>query len=372
MKLNSVLIVGGGIGGLTAAIALQLKGFPVEIIEKDASWSVYGVGIIQQFNVVRAMGSLGLLDDYMAEAFGFDLTEMFAPGGQKVAEFPTPRLAGEHFPSNAGIRRVDLQRVLATRAKELGVNVRLGVTAEQLQDDGSGVDVIFSDGSTGRYDIIVGADGVYSRTRTLIMPQAPTPRYTGQWVWRYNFPQPADLNSIRIFMGPHSAGLVPLGKGLMYMFLLSREAADFRLGKTGAAAAMRERTKGAAPQIVELAEQITDDDGVVGRPLEVLFLDGPWHKGRVVLLGDAVHASTPHLAQGAGMAIEDGIVLAEELEKAADPQTAFRSYRDRRFDRVRFVVENSILIGDGQMGKVEHVDVADLNRRSMGLMAQPI
>lgn len=372
MRLNSVLIVGGGIGGLTAAIALRRKGYPVEIIEKDASWTVYGVGIIQQFNVVRAMNSLGMLDDYMAEAYGFDYTEMFTPTGQKIAEFPTPRLAGEQFPSNAGIRRTDLQRVLATRAKKLGVRVRLGVTAETLADDGAGIDVGFSDGTQGRYDIIVGADGVFSRTRTQIFPDAPGPRYTGQWVWRYNFPQPADLNCIRIYTGPHSAGLVPLGKGLMYMFLLSREEPSFRLAKEGSAAVMRDRTKGAAPQIVALAEHITDDEGVVGRPLETVFVEGDWHKGRVVLIGDAVHACTPHLAQGAGLAIEDGVVLADELERANDPQSAFRAFQERRFDRAKFIVVNSVRMGDSQMGKIEHVDMADLNRQSIALMAQPI
>lgn len=372
MKLNSVLVIGGGIGGLTAAIALSRKGYPVEIIEKDPSWTVYGVGIIQQFNVVRAMGSLGMLEDYMAEAYGFDFTEMFTPTGQKIAEFPTPRLAGEQYPSNAGIRRTDLQRVLATRAKELGVRVRLGVIAETLADDGNGVDVTFSDGSRGRYDIVVGADGVFSRTRTQIFPYAPRPRYTGQWVWRYNFPQPDDLKCIRIFTGPHSAGLVPLGKGLMYMFLLSREEPDFRLPKDGAAAIMRDRAKGAAPQIVALAEQIADDEGVVGRPLETVFVEGDWHKGRVVLIGDAVHACTPHLAQGAGLAIEDGLVLADELDKAEDPRAAFKAFQDRRFERARFIVVNSVRMGDSQMGKIEHVDMADLNRQSIALMAQPI
>lgn len=372
MKLNSILVIGGGIGGLTAAIALRRKGYPVDIIEKDASWTVYGVGIIQQFNVVRAMGSIGLLDAYMAEAYGFDVTEIHTPDGRKVAAFPTPRLAGEQYPSNAGIRRTDLQRVLATRAQELGAHVRLGVTADRLDDDGTGVDVTFSDGTTGRYDIVIGADGVYSRTRAQVAPDAPAPRYTGQWVWRYNFPQPDELNCIRIYTGPHSAGVVPLGKGLMYMFLLSREADDFRLPKAGAAAIMRSRTEGAAPQIVELAKQITDDEGVVGRPLEVLFLEGDWHKGRIVLLGDAVHASTPHLAQGAGMAIEDGVVLADELEKAADPESAFTAYRARRFERVKFIVENSVRLGDSQMGKIGYVDMAEVQGQALPLMAQPI
>lgn len=373
MQLQSVLIVGGGIGGLTAAIALRRKGFSVEILERDPDWTVYGVGIIQQFNVVRAMARLDMLDAYLAKAFGFDRTTIYGgPQGVEMADFHTPRLAGEAYPSNAGIRRTDLQKVLADRAAELGVTIRLGVTVERFEDDGTGVTVTLSDGTSGRYDIVVGADGVFSRTRAAILPDAPAPRYTGQWVWRYNLPQPADLDGIRIFAGPCNAGLVPLGHGLMYIFLLSQEEPEFQLPADGAAAAMRSRARMAPPQIAEYLPQITDDEGVVGRPLKVLFVEGAWHNGRIVLLGDAIHASTPHLAQGAGMAIEDALVLADELERADTAEAAFTAYRARRFDRAKFISDNSILIGDGQMGKTDPVDVGELNGRTMSLMAQPI
>ncbi|CUH82196.1 FAD-dependent oxidoreductase [Tropicibacter naphthalenivorans] len=321
MELQSVLVVGGGIGGLTAAIALRRKGFPVTIVEKDPEWSVYGVGIIQQFNVIRAMWALDLLDDYLEKAFGFDRTVLHVgPQGQQVANFETPRLAGAAYPSNAGIRRTDLQKVLGDRVQALGATIRLGTTVTAMQDDGAGVTVTLSDGTTERHDIVIGADGVFSQTRAQILPDAPQPCYTGQWVWRYNLPQPADMDGIQVFVGPQNAGFVPLGQGQMYMFLLSQEAPGLALPQEGAAEAMRARIGPMAPpQVRAVTDQITDDAGVVARPLEVVFVEGAWHKGRVVLLGDALHASTPHLAQGAGMAIEDGLVLAEELARAAPP-----------------------------------------------------
>lgn len=372
MELNSVLIIGGGIGGLTAAIALRRQGFPVEMIEKDPAWSVYGVGIIQQFNVVRAMASLDLLDAYLARAYGFDRTTLHGPDGGQLASFDTPRLAGPDYPSNAGIRRTDLQKVLADRAEALGVKVRLGVTADAITDDGAGVDIRFSDGTEGRYEVVIGADGVFSATRSAIFPDAPKPRYTGQWVWRYNLPQPEGMEGIQVFMGRRNAGLVPLGKGQMYMFLVSQEPEGQWMEQEGAAAAMRARTEGAAPQIAELAQQITEDAGVVARPMEVVFVEGDWHKGRVVLLGDAIHASTPHLAQGAGMAIEDGIVLAEELARATTLDGAFTAYRARRYERAKFIAENSILIGESQMGRVAPVDVGALNGQTIKMMAEPV
>lgn len=374
MKIEKALIVGGGIGGLTAAIALRHKEIPVEIIERDPEWTVYGVGIIQQMNVIRAMEEIGVLEAYLSKAYGFDRTTIFVgPQGHKEAEFDAPRLAGEQYPSNAGIRRTDLQKVLADEAVAVGADVRLGLTIAEMKDDGDGVDVTFSDGSSGRYDIVIGADGVFSSTRDMIMPEAPKPRYTGQWVWRYNLPRPADIDGIHIFAGPCNAGLVPMNQDLIYMFLLSEEPVEFSVPAEGWAAAMRDRaSRMAPPQIAAHVDQITDDGGVVARPLEVVLLEGDWHKGRVVLLGDAVHAATPHLAQGAGMAIEDALVLADEIAKAKSTETAFAAYRERRYARVAHVAKTSIMIGDAQMGKIPMVDVGALTGQTIAMMAEPI
>src|SRR5690606_4553202 len=115
------------------------------------------------------------------------------------------------------------------------------------------------------------------------------------------------------YAGSRGMGLVPLGGGLLYLFLTTPEPGNPHYPRTGLAQAMRGKLEGAPPTLAAYVDQITDDAAVVYKPLEWLLLEGDWHKGRVVLLGDAVHATTPHLGQGAGMAIEDGIVLAEEL-----------------------------------------------------------
>ena len=366
-----ILVIGGGIGGLTAAIALRRAGHRVTVIEKDPSWSVYGVGIIQQANVIRAMKALGLLDEYLAAAVGFDKVAVHAPDGTQVAVVPSPRLT-EGYPANVGIARPALHKVLGDRTRASGAQLRLGVTAVALDDDGAGVDARFSDGGGGRFDIVVGADGVYSQTRARILPGAPQPEYTGQAVWRYNLPRPADLDALHVYNGPTGVGLVPMSRELMYMYVTTPEPGNPRYPREGLAARMRERLAGAAPAIRALAQAITDDDGVVYRPLEALMLDGPWHEGRIVLLGDAVHATTPHLGQGAGMAIEDSIVLAEEISKADSPARAFAAYRDRRFERCRYIVENSLAICRGQLGLGPPVDNARATAEMFQVTAQPI
>ena len=368
MQALEVLVVGGGIGGLTAAIALAGRGHAVTVIERDPEWSVYGVGIIQQGNVLRAMKQLGLLDDYLASAVGFDFVAVHAPDGTLVAKVPSPRLV-EGCPANVGIGRRALHKVLGDRAIAAGAQVRLGLTADRLDDDGRGVSAGFSDGSAGRYDVVVGADGVDSQTRRQLFPSSPEPQFTGQAVWRYNLPRPADLDSLHVYNGPIGAGLVPMSDTTMYLYLTTPEPGNPRHPRAGLAAAMRGKVP--AP-LAALAERITDDAEVVYRPLETVMVEGPWHAGRVVLLGDAVHTTTPHLGQGAGMAIEDAIVLAEELARHDTPEAAFTAYRERRFERCRYIVAESLAICRGQLGLGPPVDNAKATAAMFEVTARPI
>lgn len=365
------LIIGGGIGGLSAAIALSRAGHAVTVIERDPNWSVYGVGIIQQANVVRAMEQLGVLDAFLDAACGFDAVEIYIPSGDRVARVPSPTLVPGK-PANVGIGRRALQKVLGESAQALGAEIRLGLTVEVLDDDGAGVDVQFSDGSADRYDIVVGADGVYSQTRAMILPEAEKPEFTGQGVWRYNFPRPAGLDALHVYNGPIGVGLVPMSAEQIYLFATSAEPGNPHYARADLAATMRAKLANTAPQIQALAAQISDNEGVVYRPLEAMMVHGPWSEGRVVLLGDAVHATTPHLGQGAGMAIEDAIVLAEELGKAETPEVAFAAYRDRRYERCRYIVEQSLAICHGQIGKAPQVDNHKATAEMFAVVSQPI
>lgn len=371
MPSLDILVIGGGIGGLTAAIALCADGHSVTVIEKDPSWSVYGVGIIQQSNVVRAMSELGILDEYLGAGVGFDAIEVFSPDGAMVARVSSPRLATD-YPANIGIGRRALHKVLGDKAKASGADIRLGMTAYAISDHGTSVGVGFSDQRQGRFDLVVGADGVNSDTRRTILPDVEGPRFTGQAVWRYNFPRSDGLDALQVYNGPTGVGLVPIGGDLMYMYVTTPEPGNPRYPRDGMAARMRAKLADCSPAVRALAEQIVDDDGVVYRPLEVLLVDGPWHKGRVVLLGDAVHATTPHLGQGAGMAIEDSLVLADELGRHNDIDAALTAYHDRRIGRCRYIFDQSLAICHGQLGIGPPVDNAKITAEMFALTAQPI
>ncbi len=371
MRHQNILIIGGGIGGLTSAIALGRSGHRLTIAEKDPAWAVYGVGIIQQSNVVRAVKQLGIIDDYLGAGFGFDFVEVYLPNGDRVARVPSPRLV-DGYPANVGIGRPALHKVLGERAKAAGADVRLGITVDALHDDGHQVTARFSDGSAGTYDLVIGADGLYSRTRQQIFSDAPMPEFTGQSVWRYNFDKPPELDCLQTYDSAVGVGIVPLSSSLMYMFVTTPEPGNPYLETKGLAAAMRERLANVPPAVAALRDRITEDAEVVYKPLETLLLTGDWHKGRVVLLGDAAHATTPHLGQGAGMAIEDSIVLAEEIDRHETPEQAFRAFHHRRFERCRYIVETSLALCHGQLGKRPRLEQAVAMKDMFEKTAQPL
>ena len=322
--------------------------------------------------MIRAVAELGILDDYVDSGFGFDHVKIFAPTGMEVAHVPQRALV-DGYPAGVGIGRPALQKVLGEATKRYGAKVRLGVTVSSMDDTGDSVSVTFSDGSTGEYDFVIGADGVYSDTRKRVFPDEAGPQFTGQSVWRYNFKRPDDLTGLWVYNGSPGVGLVPMGPELMYMFVTTAEPGNPFFEKDTLAEEMRKRIEQhPSEHIRELAAQITDNEGVVYRPLEGLLMEGDWSKGRIALVGDAVHATTPHLGQGAGLAIEDGLVIADELTKTDDVAQAFRNYRDRRYDRCAYVVNNSLAICMGQLGKGPEVENGKATAEMFQLVAQPI
>ena len=376
-KVKNVLIVGGGIGGLSSGIAMTKIGCHVEVAEIHAAFNVYGVGIIQPSNALRALDALGLADEAMRRGSPYGMVKMCSPAGHMFAEIGVPPIG--RLPSHNGISRKILHDILYEEAVKQGVVFRMGVTVTEIENKTNEVQVQFTDGSNGSYDILIGADGVNSKVRTIVLGNYMA-KYTGQSVWRYAFKRPAELETGYMFMGRNTkVGLIPMTADTMYMFVVSAEGADNpMIPENELVPRMKALLQDySAPMVKRVIEEITDPKKVIYRPLEVLFVPAPWYKSRVLLIGDAVHATIPQLGQGAGLALEDSIVLAELLQSDDAIDIVFQKFMDRRLERCKMVVDVSVQVGEleqldwkGQMP--EGTNIGAIMGRALGALMQPI
>ncbi|MFZ0091819.1 MAG: FAD-dependent monooxygenase [Solirubrobacteraceae bacterium] len=346
--VRRVLVVGGGIGGLSATIALRRAGFDVDVVEKNPAWDVYGVGILQPGNALRALNELGLAQEAIEHGHAmYGDTTWLADGETLVADHDWPILV-EGLPPGNGITRPRLHRIFQTHTLASGADVRTGVTFSHLRDSAKGVEVRFTDGETRTYDLVIAADGLYSRVRERVFGSEYPAKFTGQVCWRYNLPRIEGLDKIWVYLGETgTAGFCPLAADLMYILTIEKppDGAPIRLPQEGRAAVYRERLAQFNGAVAEHRDLIVDDAAVVYRPVDNVLVAPPWHRGRVVLIGDAAHATSPHCGQGAAQAIEDAIVLVEELGSHVTLTDALEAYVERRWDRCKRIVEGSETIG---------------------------
>jgi 2-polyprenyl-6-methoxyphenol hydroxylase-like FAD-dependent oxidoreductase len=235
-----------------------------------------------------------------------------------------------------------LHRALAQGVAD--VPCRLGTAVTSLAQDDRGVRVAFSDGTSGAYDLVVGADGIRSTVRALTLGAAP-PTYLGAMNWRSTAPvRPAGLESAlqmhvddrRIF------GLVTVGGGHTYSFAISIEP-QFHDPVEGRLERLRARFADFGPRVQEYLAALQRDDQIVCSAMEWVPVE-KLYNGRVVLVGDAAHASSPMLGQGGCMAMEDACVLAEELRSGTTLDAALASFAKRRRPRVEWVQQESLAV----------------------------
>ena len=335
--VECILIVGGGIGGLTLAAALHRHGFTVELVERSPSWRAVGAGIAVQPNGVRILRALGMgaaIEQAGTVTRHWDFCDQ---QGEVLCEIDLEGLWGDVGPF-VGVERTELQRVLLAGAA--AVPSRLGTSVTSLSRDEHRVSVEFSDGSAGEYDLVVGADGIASTVRTLTLSPAP-PVYAGQMVWRSVAPiRPRGLNRLQFLLGDGCFfGLCPVGKGRTYGFG-NVAAPRFRDAAHGRLERLRRRFAAFGEIVQEYLAALESDEQIHCSAIEWVEQD-EWRTGRVLLIGDAAHASSPMMGQRGSLAMEDAYVLAEALCAEANLESTLDTYVRRRTPRVSWVQQQS-------------------------------
>src|SRR3954470_20486294 len=343
--VQRVAIAGAGVAGTAAAILLAEGGVEVDLFESKPEVSALGSGITLQGNALRVFDQLGVWDRVREQGYPFDGVAIRAPGpgAQVLAEVPDHRAGGDKYPATMGMYRPDLARILVDRATEVGVNVVFGATVTDVHTDEAGVDVSTSDGETRRYDLLIGADGLHSKVRSLIGIDL-TPRRTGMGIWRAFVKRPSSVTTTELYYGGpcYIAGYTPTGEDTLYAYLVEKAEDRSGVGEQEAVEIM----KGLSQAYGGPWNEIRDDLSTASRVNYTWFtehiLPAPWNRGRVVLIGEAAHSCPPTIAQGAAQAVEDAAVLAELLlRRDAVDGELWDEFHERRFARAKAVVDAS-------------------------------
>jgi 2-polyprenyl-6-methoxyphenol hydroxylase-like FAD-dependent oxidoreductase len=272
--------------------------------------------------------------------------------------------------------RPALHSVLLRAAAAAGARLRFGTTFTHVQQRAHGVRVTFNVGPTDDYDLVIGADGVYSQVRAHVFGSEFQPRFSGQGTWRYNVARPPALTASFLAMGPErpggKCGFIPLSAETGYVWLVQSEPGNPHYPLQGLASTFRQRLARCGGMLAQLREQIVDDNLVLYRPLESLLMPAPWFRERVLLIGDAAHTATPHLGQGSAQAAEDGVVLGELLARAELLPALLHEFMQRRYERCRFIVESSLQIGEWEQHPGVDSDPVGLTEKMLRVVAAPI
>ena len=319
-----VLVVGAGIAGLAAARTLRAWGADVEIVERSGAARVDGAGIYLPGNAVRALDDLGLGERVAARALEIRRQRVSDHRGRSLMDIAVADVWHGVGPCLA-MHRADLHQVLLAGAKD--VPIHWGRTVESIVDADDDVRVTLSDGTRRGFDLVLGADGVHSAVRGMIFGDGAGIRPTGHYARRFLARWSGSGPVWSVMVGRGSAFLtIPIGDGLVYVYC------------DGPLDAPRVPPRELLAGFAEPVGAVLDgaEEGMQSGPVEEVSLPR-WSRGLTLLIGDAAHATSPNMAEGAAMAVEDALVLADCLAAAGTIADALRAFEERRRPRTEWV-----------------------------------
>ncbi|GAA3737436.1 NAD(P)/FAD-dependent oxidoreductase [Salinactinospora qingdaonensis] len=334
-------MIGAGIGGLTAAAGLARAGYEVEVYERASGLRPAGTALSLMSNALTALDTIGIKPDFEGRAVVFDSLRFLTRTGRPIRTMHFGEIAAEVGQPNLAIHRADLQQALLEQAD--GCKVEVGATATGFTRVGDEVRVDFQDGRQVYGDVVIGADGFNSAIRRGLVG-AEQPNDAGYICWRatpqFRHPKVTDGYAAHYWGRGQRFGLVDIGGGYVYWWATKNmPAAQARVWQGGKEAIAR-LFAGWAPEVRQTIEA-TPAETIHSVPEEDRPFLERWGEGPVTLLGDAAHPMVSSLGQGAAIAIEDGVVLAQCLASTDDVAGGLRAYEDHRRERARAIVEAS-------------------------------
>lgn len=346
MSVRNALIVGGGFTGLTTAIALAERGVTVTLIDRTKEWARVGHGLTIQGNALRVFSRIGIIDEVLAKGQAEESLTLSLPNGQVITELKTPRTGGEDLPPTVGMLRPDLHEILVSRAEALGVEIRMGRELVSFDSHGDSATSVLSDGTSETWDVIVIAEGIKSPSRARLGITEDRAS-SGLGIWRAVTERRPDMKGAIAFPlrddgGAYKVGYTPVSETQCYIFVLCRpQRPDNGLPDWQEVRRLMADFHG---DFDYLRESITEETFLNFQEIEWLLVEGPWHRGRVIALGEAVHAVPPLIAQGAAQCVEDALLFAEYVTEDGDLEDQLTAFHARRLPRVKGVVDSTMLL----------------------------
>jgi 2-polyprenyl-6-methoxyphenol hydroxylase-like FAD-dependent oxidoreductase len=360
---EKIIIAGGGIGGLTTALALRQKGFDVSVFEQADELREIGAGLSVWANATQVMDKLGLLDKVLERGAVLESLQMRTQRGEliseikTIAEFETPAVC---------IHRAELLSILKERIPKECIHL-----GEKIQDFREQEGLVIADSSTNREvkgHALIGADGLNSNVRAKLLGRSK-PIYRGYWSWRgithFALPEEHSHSASETWGNGQRFGIEPMGRGRVFWYATAN-APEGNLGKQSEwKDELRRKFKGWHSPIPELIEA-TPQEAVLKHETVDRTPFRRWGRGRVTLLGDAAHPTTPNLGQGACMAMEDAFVLAKCLASDEEMAARLRRYEKQRFKRTALITRDSHRVG--WVGQIENSLVAALRNAAFKMI----
>jgi 2-polyprenyl-6-methoxyphenol hydroxylase-like FAD-dependent oxidoreductase len=339
-------IIGGGIGGLTLAVALQRKGFNVKVYENAPAWKPLGAGLGLAGNAIKAFREIGIEEDILRLGKVIKQIHIKTASGKKILTTDSEKVSARYgVVNNFAIHRADLHEVLVSLL--LPGTVVLNKRCEDFQSTPQGVKLTFQDGTSAEADFVIASDGIHSVFRKKLV-SGSKPRYSGYTCWRgviSDLPSDFDMNETSESWGAGSRfGLVPLTGNRVYWFACLNAPQNDTVMKSLGAEEILSFFKDFHDPIPQLLQRVRDQDVIWSDIIDIKPLK-KFAFGNVLLMGDAAHATTPNMGQGACMAIEDACVLANLLEKQMQPDRAFIEFEKQRIGRTTRIVNDSWMLG---------------------------